>query len=339
MSLLFADTITLKNGDHITGKILKTDGNAVVVKTDYAGEIKIDLGKVESLASEDPLNVVLKSGEQSRGKISVSGDAVQVDGGAKGKVADLTAIRDDDTQKEWQREDERQHHPRLLDFWAGSIAFGLAEASGNSNSTTFNTSAAVARLAGKNKMSLYFSQVYATQSTTLPYGETANRVGGGFRLDRDISGKMFVFGTTDYDYDKFLGLDLRSVFGGGLGYHAWKSTRGHLDVGGGAVYNHEKYATGDTNNSAEVLVNEEFAIKLLSRLNVIQSLQLYPNISDSGQFRLNFDTTASMPIYRFLEWNFGINDRYQTNPLPGRVGNDILFTTGVRFSFDQTKKK
>jgi len=338
VSSLLADTITLKNGDRISGKILKTDGSAVVVKTEYAGEVKIDLAAIVSLTSDAPLNVVLKSGGQSRGKVSVAGDAVQVEGGPQAKVADLTAIRDDDNQKAWQREDERQHHPKLLDFWAGAVTFGLAEASGNSNATTFNTSAGVARAAGKNKMTLYFNQVYARQSTTLPYGETANRIGGGFRLDRDFSAKMFVFGTTDYDYDKFLGLDLRSVFGGGLGYHAWQSPKGHLDFGGGAVYNHEKYSTGENRNSAEVLGTEEFAMKLLSRLNVVERLQIYPNMSNTGQFRLNFDTTASMPVYKFLEWNFGVSDRYQTDPLPGRKGNDILFTTGVRFSFDQTKK-
>jgi len=339
VSSIPADTITLKNGDRISGKILKTDGNAVVVKTDYAGEVKIDLAAVVTLVSDAPLNVVLKSGVQSRGKVTVNGDAVQVEGGPQAKVADLTAIRDDDNQKAWEREDERQHHPKLLDFWAGSAAFGLAEASGNSNQTTFNTSADIARVAGKNKMSLYFNQVYATQSTTQPYGETANRVGGGFRVDRDVSGKLFVFGTTDYDYDKFLGLDLRSVFGGGLGFHAWHSSRGHLDFGGGAVYDHEIYSTGENRNSAEVLANQEFAMKLLSRLNLIESLQLYPNMTNTGQFRLNFDTTASVPIYKFLQLNFGVNDRYQTDPLPGRKGNDILFTTGVRFSFDQTKKK
>jgi hypothetical protein len=54
---------------------------------------------------------------------------------------------------------------------------------------------------------------------------------------------------------------------------------------------------------------------------------------------MNFDTTANVPIYKFLELNFGVNDRYQTDPLPGHKGNDILFTTGVRFSFDQTKRK
>ena len=339
VSFVFADTITLKNGDRISGKILKTDGNSVVVKTDYAGEVKIDLGAVTALSSDSPLNVVLKSGQQSRGKVSIAGDAVQVEGGPQAKVADLTAIRDDDSQKDWQREDERQHHPKLLDFWAGSAAFGLAEASGNSNTTTFNTSAAIARAAGKNKVALYFNQVYATQSTTLPYGETANRVGGGLRVDRDISGKMFAFGTTDYDYDKFLGLDLRSVFGGGFGYHAWKSDKGHLDFGGGGDYDREKYSTGTSKNSAEVLGTEELGIKLLSKLSLTERLQIYPNMSDTGQFRLNFDMTADVPIYKFLDLSFGVSDRYQTDPLPDHKGNDILFTTGIRFSFDQTKKK
>ena len=335
---LFADTITLKNGDHITGKIVKTDENAVVVNTEYAGEVKIKIPAIASLLSDEPLNVALKSGERPRGKVSLTGEVLQVQGAPQAKLSDMTALRDDESEKAWAREDERQHHPKLLDFWAGAVTFGLAEASGNSNQTTINTSAGLARVAGKNKMTLYFNQVYATQSTTQPFGETANRVGGGFRIDRDFSSKLFVFGTTDYDYDRFLGLDLRSVFGGGLGYHAWKSARGHLDFGGGAVYDHEKYSTGENRNSAEVLATEEFAIKVLSRLNVIERLQLYPNMTNTGQFRLNFDTTASVPIYKFLELNFGVSDRYQTDPLPGRQGNDILFTTGVRLSFDQTKK-
>lgn len=337
-SLVFADTVTLANGDRISGKILKTDGAAVVVKTTYAGEVKIDLSAVTALTTDEPLNVVLKSGQTARGKLALSDGQLRVDNGSPAKLADVAAIRDDAAQKAWQREDERLHHPKLLDFWAGALTFGLAEASGNSTSTTFNTSAAVSRAAGKNKLSLYFNQVYATQSTTLPYGETANRIGAGVSLNRDVSSKLYVFGTNDYDYDKFLGLDLRSVFGGGLGYHAWKSARGTLDVGGGGDYNHEKYDTGLSHNSAEVLITEELSLKLLAKLKLHERSALYPNLSDTGQYRFDFDTTASMPIYKFLEWNFGVSDRYQSNPLALHKANDILFTTGVRVSFDQTKK-
>ena len=82
-------------------------------------------------------------------------------------------------------------------------------------------------------MGLYFNQLYASQSTTQPTGETANRISGGYRIDRDLAPKLFVFGTADFDYDKFLSLDLRSVLGGGLGFHAWKSKNGFFDVGAG----------------------------------------------------------------------------------------------------------
>ncbi|MGD0577512.1 MAG: DUF481 domain-containing protein, partial [Bryobacteraceae bacterium] len=275
-SLLFGDSVTLNNGDRISGKVLKTDGNAVVIKTTYAGEVKIDLASVTALTTDEPLNVVLKSGQTTRGKLALNDGQLRVDNGAPAKLADLTAIRDDAAQQAWQREDARQHHPKLLDFWAGALTFGLAEAKGNSSATTFNTSAAASRVAGKDKLSLYFNQVYATQSTTLPYGETANRIGAGASLNRDLAPKLYVFATNDYDYDKFLGLDLRSVFGGGFGYHAWKSSRGYLDIGGGADYNHEKYDTGLSHNSAEVLVTEELSLKLLAKLKLQERSALYP---------------------------------------------------------------
>ena len=335
---LFADSVTLKNGDRISGQVLKSDGSTVVIKTSYAGEVKIEMSAVAALEADTPLNVVLKNGAQSHGKVSIGNGLVKVDGGAPAKTEDVAALRDDDAQKAWLREDQRQHHPRLTDFWAGSLAFGLAAASGNSETTTLNTSAGASRTAGKNKLSLNFSQVYASQSTTLPHGATASRIGGGAEFNRDLAPRLYAFATTSFDYDRFLGLDLRSVFGGGLGFHAWKSARGYLDLGGGAVYDRAKYSTGLATNSAEVLGSQEAGLKLLSKLKLQEKFQIYPNVSSAGNYRMSFDTNASLPVYKFLEWNFGVSDRYQTDPLPGRKGNDVLFTTGVRLSFDQAKR-
>jgi putative salt-induced outer membrane protein YdiY len=336
-SLLFADTVTLNNGDRITGKVMKMDGNAVVFMTPYAGEVKITLAAIAALTTDSPINVALKSGQTVRGNVALSNGQLRVDNGAPASMADVAALRDDTAQKDWQREDERLHHARLLDFWAGALTFGLSQAAGNSTSTTLTTGAAATRAAGKDKLALYFNQVYATQSTTLPYGETANRVGAGVSLSRDLASKLYVFGTNDYDYDKFLGLDLRGVFGGGFGYHAWKGPSGYLDIGGGADYNHEKYDTGLAHNTAEVLVNQALLLKLLAKVKLQERAALYPNISDSGQFRFEFDATASMPIYKFLEYDFAFSDRYQSNPLPMHKDNDRLFSIGIRWTFDQTK--
>ena len=48
-----------------------------------------------------------------------------------------------------------------------------------------------------------------------------------------------------------------------------------------------------------------------------------------------FDAGASMPIFKFLEWNIGFNDRYLSNPPIGRKKNDVLYTTGISISFAQ----
>lgn len=324
--VLLADQINLKNGDRITGSILNSDDKTITLKTSYAGEIKISRSDIASLSTDGELFVTRKDEQAAKVKLTES------------EPAAFAAIRDEASQRAWERAQERIEHPRLNDFWTGYVSLALANASGNAKTTTIATSAAAERAAGKNKMALYFNQVYATQSTIEPRGQTANRISGGYRIDRDVSPKLFVFGTTDFDYDKFLSLDLRSVLGGGLGYHAWKRRNGFLDAGAGAVWNREKFADGLLRNSSEVLVYEEFGYVVFNRLKLSEKVVIYPNLSAPGDFRLNFDFNGSLPLYKWLEWNFGVNNRYLTNPPTGRKSNDILTTTGIRFSFDQTRR-
>jgi hypothetical protein len=37
----FADQVTLKNGDRLTGSITKSDGKTLVIKTDFAGDVTV----------------------------------------------------------------------------------------------------------------------------------------------------------------------------------------------------------------------------------------------------------------------------------------------------------
>jgi putative salt-induced outer membrane protein YdiY len=340
--LLMADQISLKNGDRITGKIVKSDAKTLVLKTDYAGEVSIDRSQVVSLTTEDPLHVQLKD-RTVVGQVAPSAEGtVEIkSGGGEAVRAPLTevlALRTAGEQRAWEREQERINNPKLNDFWSGFITLGLAGSAGNAKTSSIATSASASRQAGKNKMGLYFNQVYASQSNVEPSGATANRISGGYRIDRDVNGKMFVFGTSDFDYDKFLDLDLRSVLGGGLGYHIWKSSNGFWDFNAGGVHNREKFGTGLVRNSGEVLLGEESAHKVFRSVKLYQKLILYPNLTNTGEYRMNFDGGASMPVFKWLEWNIGFSDRYLSNPIFGKKSNDLLYTTGIRFSFDQTKR-
>ena len=135
-----------------------------------------------------------------------------------------------------------------------------------------------------------------------------------------------------------------------MGYHVWKSENGFWDVGAGLNWNHEKYGDtvdlgppvlavpGYTQNSLELNMGEESQHKLYKRINVYQRLSFYPNLTNTGNYRFNFDAGATVPIFKWVEWSLGYSDRYTSNPPPTRQGNDSLVTMGVRVSFDQTKK-
>jgi putative salt-induced outer membrane protein YdiY len=341
-----ADQVTLNNGDRLSGSIVTSDEKSVVIKTAYAGEVKIDRKMITALRTDEPLNVTVKERGVMKAAVETADGTVKVEppGGevVTVKPDEVTAIRNDEMQHAHDREVERVTHPRWNDFWAGFVSFGLANASGNSSTTTFSTAASAAREAGKYKLSLSFAQLYATQSTTLPAGTTANKVSGGLRIDRDLTPKLFVYGVNAYDFDEFQNLDLRVVLGGGFGYHVWKSDRGYFDVAGGANWNHEKFSASATSpaftrNSAELNFGEEASYLAYKKMKLFERLAFFPNMSEIGEFRGAFDATASVPVAKFLEANAGFSDRYLSNPPPGILKNDTILTLGVRFSFDQTK--
>ena len=138
---------------------------------------------------------------------------------------------------------------------------------------------------------------------------------------------------SDYEYDQFQNLDLRFVLGGGLGFHAVKTERTFFDVLAGADYNHSKFSTPLTRNSAELYWGDEFGYKLSGATSLVQSFRMFNDLSETGRYRVNFDIGASTKLAKWLNWNVSVSDRYLSSPAPGRKTNDFLYTTGIGVNF------
>ena len=65
-----ADQLILKNGDRLTGKIVKSDGSKLVVQTELVGEVSVDLSAVNSITSDQPLYVTLADGRTVSGMLT-----------------------------------------------------------------------------------------------------------------------------------------------------------------------------------------------------------------------------------------------------------------------------
>jgi putative salt-induced outer membrane protein len=338
--------VTLKNGDRLSGNILKYDGKNLVMKSELAGDVTIPWENVTGVTSTQPLNVTLKDGQKIVGIVTTDGTKFQVATKETGSVTaareSVLYIRSGSEQTSYDTDIERLRNPRLIDLWAGTFDLGFTQTAGNTETETFTLAANGVRATSRDKITVNYMQIYSTSNASGPNLTTANAKRGGIAYDLNLRPKMFIFGLVNLESDQFQSLDLRFAPAGGVGYHAMKRPNTILDFTLGASMNKEFFSptastpAGSpslTQTYAEVLFGQELTHKFSKTTSLHEVLALYPNASSPSEFRGNFDISLASAIKKWMSFQISASDRYLSNPLPGRKTNDILFTTGLRFTF------
>ncbi|MBI2684806.1 MAG: DUF481 domain-containing protein [Acidobacteria bacterium] len=330
---LRADQIVMKNGDKVTGSIVKKDDKNLTIRTEYFGVLTLPWEQVSSVTADKPVNVVIANGPAVEGTLATVGDKVEVTaGGTKQTVApaDIKVLRNADEQKAYLR----MLKPGWGDLWVINANIGIAGTSGNARTATFTTPVNAARVTNSDKTTAYFNFIRASATVNGINAATAKAIRGGWGYSRNLAPRLFVNTFNDYEYDRFQSLDLRVVLGGGLGYMLWKGERGRLDVIGGGAWNHEKFdpirpLLPFTRNSAEIYWGDDFTYKLNSRISLFENYRMFNNMTNTGNYRQNADVGIAAALNRWLTWNATASDRYLSNPVAGRKKNDFLYTMGL----------
>lgn len=322
-----SETINLKNGDRITGAVVKSDSKAVEIKTEYAGVVKIDWSAISELKADTPL-YVSSAGKTLKGNVTASSEQVVVatdSGPAVVPLASLSAMRNETEQNAYRR----ATHPGLLQGWTGLTNFGFALARGNSETTNYTLRFDAARKGLRDKLTLFTSSVYATNDSSDSAGVTARNASGGLRYDRDATKKLFGYGNAQFDYDELQLLDLRSTLGGGIGFHAIANPRTTLDFLGGGAYTRESYDTGEVRDLATLSFGNELSHQLLKNTQLKQRFFIYPDLSETGEYRFEVNLAGITKINKWLGWQVAAYNHYISNPIDERRNNDITVTTGL----------
>lgn len=331
-TLLSADQVVLKNGDIITGSVIKKDGAKLTLKSEFLGEVAIPWTAIKSLKSDQELVVVLPGGESVKGKVSTSGDNLDVaaSGGEKSApLATVTALRNDAEQHAW----ERVQHPGLFQLWNGGYDFGLAMTRGNSRTTSLTNNFNASRITTHDKITVHFNEIYAMSLANNVNSTTASALGGGWEYNRDLNPKIFLATTNEYAHDRFQDLDLRAVFGAGAGWNAIKNAKTNLSFQVGGDFERENFMGSPSRSSGEANFGENLLYKASAVTSVTQSFRLFPNLTYTGQYRMDFDLSAVTAVKKWLGWHVTFSDHYLSNPVEGRLSNDVLLSTGFRLSF------
>jgi putative salt-induced outer membrane protein len=349
-SAVFADQITLKNGDHLTGTVVKSDGKTLLLHTEFAGDVTIDFKAITQITTEKELHLTTSDKKTVVGPVTTSDGKIEVATKAGGTVevppANVAIIRNDAEQVAY----DKSLNPGLLHGWNGGVNVGFSLARGNSQTSNLALAINAIHATLNDKITIYTTSIETNNELATP-STVANLVTAGIRYDRNITPHAFGFVGADFMSNALQDLDLRGLYGGGLGYHAIKSDNTTLDLLAGVNYTHETYSNGPVNTPvtvpptfvsygvtkkfAALTLGEELMHKAGKTTVITEKLYIYPDLSSgySGQYRGEFDLGTVTKISKWLGWQNQFNDLYVSNPPIGTKDNDVIFTTGLNFSF------
>jgi hypothetical protein len=332
----WGDQIVMKDGDRVTGSIVKKDGATVTVQSKNFGLVTLKWDDIATITTDQAINVVLPDERTVKGNIQTREGKIEVAAGGAPQIVTPTEIVALRNEKE-QAAHERLLHPGLLDLWVITGSLNIAGAKGNAATSTLTTPINFVRASNTSRTTAYFNSIRSKATVDGVSALTARAVRGGWGYNRNLTKKLFASAFNDYEYDQFQSLDLRVVLGGGLGYNLWVGETGRFSLAAGAAWNREKFDPVDapdlTRNSAEAYWGNDFNYKLNTRTTLVQGFRMFNNLSNGGEYRVNFDLGAATQLTKWLTWNISVSDRYLSNPVAGRKNNDLLYSTGFGFTF------
>ncbi|MGA2743933.1 MAG: DUF481 domain-containing protein [Candidatus Sulfotelmatobacter sp.] len=347
-SALFADQITLKNGDRLTGTVVKSDGKTLVLHTDAAGDVTFQFAAIQEIKTDKELHVTLKGGKTVVGPVATTDGKIEIATKTAGTVEapkdDVTLIRNDDEQTAY----DKSLHPGLRHGWTGGANVGFSVARGNSETESLALAFNAVHTTLNDKITLYATAINTTNDLATP-SSVASLTTGGIRYDRNLNPRMFAFVAADYQSNGLQYLDLRAVYTGGIGVHVIKSDNTMFNFLAGVNYTHETYSNGPlnvpltvpptyvsygvTNRFVALTLGEELTHKLGKSTVVTENFYYFPDLLQTGDYRAVFNIGTVSKISKWLGWQNQFGDIYVSNPPVGTKDNDLVFTTGLNIAF------
>ena len=219
-------------------------------------------------------------------------------------------------------------------LWHGNVSLGANFASGNSRSTNVGATADATRATPQDKWAFYFNAAYGESKSDGVTTKTADTLRGGGRYEWNLTPRAFAFGSIDLERDGLVDLDLRSVFGAGMGYYVIKEKTVTWQLLGGVAYTDDNYEDPALDRGyAALILAEESSHAFTENTSFKQRLAIYPDLDETGEYRATFDATLANKLGGNWTLNLTLNWRYNSLPPDGLKKNDTLFLVGVGAKF------
>jgi putative salt-induced outer membrane protein YdiY len=274
-----ADEIQFLNGDRLTGKILSAEGGKLVIKTETVGDITVDLSKVKTISTDEP--IVVKVGDSTFKSKQEPGEdgtvqVVPVEGGAPQALAlkDLTQLNPTPVK------------------WTGFITVNALVARGNSESENLGASANAVRRSEIDRMTFGAGYYYGRQKNKTT-GDNETNVNNWFVLGKCaffLTKHFYLYAAARAERDRIADLDLRLIAGGGIGYQWFETPTFNLNTEAGLAWVYENFThePSEDHLAARLAYHVDWTPHNL--LKLFHSLEYLPRVTELFvDYNMNLD--------------------------------------------------
>lgn len=325
-----ADEIHMKNGDILTGTIVKKETTTIVFRTSYAGDLNIQWSEVENLKSDKPIHVVLSDGSNLRGPVR------EYEPG----VATIVLQENKPNEEEQLEEGAKEFDLRQTKYinptpdlsgegvrWTGNINAGGTLTRGNNESKYLHFDGETIARTLKDRYTLggVFNRTENTENTT-----QFNSRGYG-KYDHFFTPKWYSYINTTHEMDRFRDIRLRSVFGGGTGYQLFETPNLNLALEGGLNYIREDFYLDEDDEYPGARWAIKYDQTLFSgKAKLFHEHETLVGFQEQNHFLFYSKTGLRFPLVFNMNASTQLNYNYDSSPSQGRKKTDatLMFTVG-----------
>jgi putative salt-induced outer membrane protein YdiY len=318
-----ADEILFLNGDRLTGKIVSADAGKLTIKTENAGEVTVDLAKVKTFSTDEP--IVIKTGDTTLSS--------KVTGGADGTVQ-VVPVAGGTPQVVALKDVAKINPPPVK--WTGSIVGNALITTGNSETENFGISLNAVRRTELDRITLAGAYYYGRQQIK-DTDQKETTIDNWFlfgKYDYFLTKQVYLYGSTRVEQDNIADLNLRLTLSGGAGYQWFERPTFNFFTEAGLAWVYEDFKHDGTDDHAAARLAYHVDWTPVKPLKFFHNLEYLPNITDwFGDYNLNLDAGLRATVYEGFFAEAKIELRYDSTPAPGAKKEDVRYLFGVGWSF------
>jgi putative salt-induced outer membrane protein YdiY len=310
-----ADVVVLKNGDRVTGRIIKMQDKRLEIDPGYADIMKIKWEDIRSITSEIPMSIQL-FGEVDMPETVEEGRAHRIFVRTLGEEGPI------------RLEDVRAINLSEQDY-RGYISAGGNQTSGNTQTQAFNISGNLTyrRLEHRFILDGKYNRAQADNA------DTANNGAFGIRYDYFVRRRAYVGGFNLVETDQFQNLSMRNTTGAVLGYDLLDREHHNLSLAAGPAGVYQDFTTeaSTITPSATWLLRYQFMFRG-DDVVFFHKQQGFKDLGHGSATRVNADQGIRVSILG-TNWHvqFEIDLRYNSLPVFGRKSTDTNTIFGLSY--------